>query len=420
MTFDLHEFYNKDVVFIGRDGKEGKSFQSFIQEQAQIRTFSFVDEKDGPDYLEKLKALDQEQTIIVKTPGCPGRLVPVPYTTPTKIFFKCARQTQAKIIGVTGTKGKTTTASLLAHILQNAGYQTILAGNMGNPMLTALESISDQSIFVVELSSYQLAELDVSPDMAVITNLYRDHIDYHETLENYWEAKRNIMRYMTEANSVIFDPNTEVVFHWLAESKAQRFPIDPQETVDMSHAQLIGDHNKTNYLLARTTAIQLGVDRLTCQSALRTFKPIPHRLEKVRTVKGITFIDDAIASQPEAAIAGITACIRQIGPVGCVMLGGQDRDYDFTKLAKLLYTLAIPCLVLFPDTGAKIQALFPDSYKPKTFETTDMAEAVSWASENCPSGSVCLLSTASPSYSIWKDFEEKGDLFQKAVNKLPS
>lgn len=418
MNFDLPDFVQKDVVFIGRDGREGKSFEKFIQENGQIRTFRFVDEKDGPNYLDDLKNLDFTQTIIVKTPGCPGRFVPAPYTTPTEVFFRCARQTQAKIIGVTGTKGKTTTASLLAHILDEAGHHTILAGNMGTPMLDSLKNITDQSIVVLELSSYQLAELQVSPDIAIITNLYRDHIDYHGSLESYWEAKRNVMRYMNTDGMVIFDPHTDIVLHWLAESEAKQLPIDVEEKADLSKSELFGEHNNTNYLLARKVATSLGVDRLTCQSALNSFKPISHRLQIVRKVKGITFIDDAIASQPEAAIAGITACVREVGPVGCVMLGGQDREYDFTNLVKLLSDLAIPSLVLFPDTGNKIKELLPETYKPKLLETQDMSQAVNWASEVCPSGSICLLSTASPSYSLWKDFEEKGDLFQKSVNLL--
>lgn len=420
MIFDLPEFNNKDVVFIGRNGREGPSFEKFIQEHGQIRTFRYVDQEDGPDYLSNLQSLDFTQTVIVKTPGCPGSTVPAPYTTPTRVFFQCVKQSHAKTIGVTGTKGKTTTSTLLAHILRTAGYQVHLAGNMGAPMLDTLVNITDDAVFVLELSSYQLTELEVSPDMAIITNLYRDHVDYHGTLENYWEAKRNIMRYMTTTSSVIFSPQNDIVLHWLAESEAHQVPIDTTEAIDMTHSRLIGEHNRTNYHMARTVAMVMGVDRLTCQTALKSFMPVPHRLETVRTVKGITFIDDAIATQPEAAIAGITACIREVGPVGCVMLGGQDRDYDFNSLAKLLHTLAIPSLVLFPDTGAKIKELFPESYQPKILETSNMEQAVNWASAHCPTGSICLLSTASPSYSVWKDFEEKGDLYQNAVNALPT
>lgn len=418
-NYDLTELAGKDVVFIGQ-GREWQSFEKFVQAYGHVRSLEsiFITDDNRESANAKLKGLDPEQTVVVKTAGYPGNLMPVSYTTPTKIFFSQIRKIPARAIGVTGTKGKTTTASLLAHILKNAGHEVRLCGNMGDPMLDALPGATERTLFVIELSSYQLAELEVSPDIAVITNLYRDHVDYHGTLEKYWEAKRNIMRFMDKNGSVVFSPQTDMVLHWMAESEANAIPINPEEQVDMTQSKLIGDHNRLNYLLARTAAQTLGVDRLTSLAALRTFQPIKHRLQVVRKVRGITFVDDAIASQPEAAVAGITACIRQVGPVGCVMLGGTDRDYDFSELIRLLSTLMIPKLILFPDTGVKIKAQLPAGYEPEIFETKDMTEAVNWAADNCPSGSVCLLSTASPSYSLWKDFEEKGDLFQEAVNAL--
>jgi UDP-N-acetylmuramoylalanine--D-glutamate ligase len=417
--FSLDEFVNRDVVFIGK-GREWVSFEKFMKDHADIKSIKsvFINDDNRQEMNKMLQSLDFTTTIIVKTAGYPGNLVPAPYTTPTKVFFNCIGQIGSKIIGVTGTKGKTTTSSLIHHMLKEAGKPAILAGNMGVPMLDTLSSATPESIFVLELSSYQLCELERSPDIAVITNLYRDHIDYHGTLENYWEAKRNILRFMDATGKIVFNPENEAILHWLAESDAAQLPIDNVEAVDMKQSQLIGDHNRLNYLLARTAAQAVGVDRFTCQQALKSFKPIPHRLQQVRTVRGITFIDDAIASQPEAAVAGITACVREVGPVGCVMLGGSDRDYDFSELVKLISTLKVPKLVLFPDTGAKIKALFPENYTPELCETDDMQTAVEWAAENTPSGSICLLSTASPSYSVWKDFEEKGDLFQKAVLSL--
>jgi UDP-N-acetylmuramoylalanine--D-glutamate ligase len=225
---------------------------------------------------------------------------------------------------------------------------------------------------------------------------------------------------MSNENTVVFDPRNEIVFHWLAETGVKEIKIDPEEKVDMSKSQLIGDHNKNNYQLARTAAQALGVDLFSCKHILKNFKPLPHRLEKVRTVKGINFIDDSIAYEPESAIAAIQACIREVAPVGCVMVGGKLMDTDFTELAKLLSTLLIPSLVLFPESGSKLKELFPESYTPKIIETSDMHEAVNWAAENTPSGSVCLLSTASPSEPLWKSYVEKGEEFQKAVLGLPT
>ncbi len=419
MIYHLPDFLNKDVVFVGK-GKEGVSFEKFINTNREISSFKFVDEKDGPDYLENLKELDMSRTIIVKTPGLPGNKMPVPYTTPTRVFFDCVTQLQAKTIGITGTKGKTTTSSLLNFTLQNAGIDSKLCGNEGHPMLDTLEGASSDTVFVVELSSYQLAELGQSPNIAIITNLYRDHVNYHGSLDAYWEAKHNIMRFMDESGIIVYNPETEMVLHWLAESKAKPIAIDLKENVDMSKAKLIGDHNRLNFLMVKAVAIQLGVDALTINNSLIHFKPIRHRLQPVRTVKGVNFVDDAIGSTPEATVAGIKALIHNVGPIGCVMLGGDDRGYDFSELISLLHRVGIPKLILFPDTGSIIKSQLPENYTPDTYDASDMNEAVAWAQENTPSGSICLLSTAAPSHILWKSFEEKGSLFQQAVLSLSS
>jgi UDP-N-acetylmuramoyl-L-alanine---L-glutamate ligase len=148
MIFNLPDFENKDVVFVGR-GKEGQNFKKFIQEQNIVRSFEFVDEKDDPGYLEDLKKLDMSQTIVVKTPGCPGRNMTVPYTTPTRVFFDCAKQLNSKIVGITGTKGKTTTSSLLHFTLKNAGLDSRLCGNVGEPMLETLDAANENTVLLL-------------------------------------------------------------------------------------------------------------------------------------------------------------------------------------------------------------------------------------------------------------------------------
>ena len=416
MNFELPELFGKHIIFVGR-GKEWKSFEKFcLAHMSPLSLKSiFIDETNRDSVAVELRALDPAMTIVVKTAGYAGRLMPVAYTTPTRIFFDCAKQLRSKIVTVTGTKGKTTTTSMLGMVLKNAGYDARVCGNIGLPMLDAIEGATQSTIFVVEMSSFQLAELSSSPDVAVITNLYKDHIDYHGNLEAYWEAKHNIMRYMDETGSVVFNPDFEMVLHWFAESKAKQVPINPQEDVDMSHAKLIGDHNKLNFLMVRAVADLFGIDRSITTSTFINFEPIRHRLQPVRTVRGITFIDDAIGSTPEATVAGIEALIRNRGPVGCIMLGGLDRQYDYSKLVGLLQLLNIPKLVFFPDTGARIKAMLPEGYTPDIFDTKDMESAVKWAAENTPSGSICLLSTAAPSTVLWSSFEEKGSLFQQYV-----
>lgn len=418
MNFELNDFNGKAVIFIGR-GREGLSFENFIKAHAAVSSFLFIDQQDDPSYLESLRNIDFTKTIIVKTPGCPGRLVPAPYTTPTKVFFECVRQLGSDIVGVTGTKGKTTTTSLLGAMLKAGGKKVAICGNIGIPMLDALDSASKETIFVVELSSYQLAELEVSPHVAIVTNLYNDHADYHGSQEQYWEAKHNIMRYMGPDDTLIYNQDSEAVQSWLVQTDCKSIAIGPDDQIDMSKSKLLGKHNGVNALMARAAAGLFGVDGVTCQDVIDSFEPVPHRLQKVAVKNHITYIDDAIGSNPEATIAGITTIINEVGPIGCLMLGGQDRNYEYWPLMQLVSRLAIPYLVLFPDTGKKIISLKPASYDVTVFETDNMQAAVLWASAKCPPDSVCLLSTAAPSYSVWKDFEEKGDQFQQAVAVLP-
>ncbi len=421
MNFDLPEFNGKAIIFIGR-GREGLSFEKFIHEQAAVSSFLFVDQQDDPHYLESLRSLDFTKTIVVKSPGCPGRLVPAPYTTPTKVFFECVRQLGSQIIGVTGTKGKTTTTALIGAMLQAGGLQVRVCGNIGVPMLDSLKGASGDTVFVVELSSYQLNELEISPHIAICTNLYNDHTDYHGSLQAYHEAKHNVMRYMSAHDTFIYDPQFETVNSWVAESPCKRIEItqdNPNNNIDMSKTKLLGSHNKANALMARAAAREMGVSDDVCQKTLDSFEPVRHRLQKVSVKKSITYIDDAIGSNPEATIAGITTLVHEVGPIGCLMIGGQDRNYDYWPLMQLVSRLAIPYVVLFPDSGHKFRELRPASYSVEFFETSNMQAAVGWAASKCPRNTICLLSTAAPSYSVWKDFEEKGDLFQQAVLDLP-
>ena len=414
MNFDLPEFNGKAIIFIGK-GREAESFETFIKQVATPSSYLSVYLEDDEASLESIRNIDITKTVIVKTVGWPGRLVHNAYTTPTKVFFECVKQLGAQVIGVTGTKGKTTTTELLGAMLKTTGKDIRVCGNMGNPMLDNLDGATHETNFVVELSSYMLAELEVSPHMAIVTNLYNDHVDYHGSLEAYWEAKHNIMRFMTAQDTLVYNPEFEAVVDWVKQSPCQAITVTSDQAVDLSHAKLIGTHNGLNAAMAMHIAKLNGVDEQTCIDVINNFEPVAHRLQIVATKNRVTYIDDAIGSNPEATIAGITTVIKEIGPIGCLFLGGQDRDYEYWPLMQLISRLAIPYVVLFPDAGEKIKRLKPNSYNVEFFETSDMAKAVQWASEKCPADSVCLLSTAAPSYSVWKDFEEKGDLFQQAV-----
>jgi len=420
MSWDLTEFSGKAVVFVGAGkGRAMAGIQEFLQKHAQITSFTGVDKQpDAKDPLWFLHDYDPRHTIFIKNEGIPGTELSVPYITPLQLFFRLLPQIGATTVGITGTKGKSTTAALTAHILETAGKRAVLAGNIGVSPLMMLDSATADTIFVLEFSSYQLSDMTVSPHIGTCLNLYNDHTDWHGSLEGYWEAKHNIMRFAGVDDIFIYNPDFPELQRWADEASCITIAIDPSKAIDLSQAQLFGDHNKLNALVAREIARQFDVPDDIFQSALNSFQPLEHRMQVVATKQSRTYIDDGIGMTPESTTASITAIAQKFGLVGCLLLGGQDRDYDYSEFMKFVASQQIPVLVLFPDTIAKMRASLPPGYQPDIFEATDMQTAVTYASTHAPENSVVLLSTAAPSYSLWKDFEDKGDHFQAAVNAL--
>lgn len=417
--FDLAAFGDKDVVFVGAGrGRAMAGVEEFLRSQTGIASFAGVDKRDGDDPLGFLKDYDQRTTIFIKNEGIPGRDMPVPYITQLQLFFELVRQTGASTVGITGTKGKSTTAALTAHILETAGKKVTLAGNIGSSPLGNLVSADADSIFVLELSSYQLSDLGASPHISAVINLYNDHADWHGSQTAYWEAKRNIVRYATSEDIFIYNPDFLELTKWAKEAACQSRPINPSESYDFDGAKLFGDHNRLNILIAREIARALGVSDEGTHQAVMSFEPLEHRMEFVANVHGLTYIDDAIGMTPESTLASLRAVSQKYGQVGCLMLGGQDRGYDFSELMLEIARYNVPYLVMFPETIQKMKAALPHGYQPDILETESMQEAVKFASNHTPTGNVVLLSTAAPSYLLWSGFEEKGDKFKQAVSEL--
>ncbi len=419
MTFDLSEFDSKDVVFVGvGKGRAAAGIQPFLEQHVRLRSFTGVDKREGDKPLDFLLDYDPAATVFIKNEGIPGAEMPVPYTTALQLFFHLAKDNHITTVGITGTKGKSTTTALTAAILQHGGKRAVLAGNIGLSPLPALAEAAVDSIFVLELSSYQLSDLTISPHIAACINLYNDHTDWHGSLETYWEAKRNIMRYMGPDDVFIYNPDFAALNEWADAAACKTIAIDPSETVDLGQAKLFGAHNGLNVLVAREVARQFGIDDAVTMEAVRAFEPLKHRMQKVATKNGRTYVDDAIGMTPESTTASLAAVTQTVGPVGCLLLGGKDRGYDFTQVMHTIANYHIPHLVMFPETVAKMKAAMPADYHPQIFETESMTDAVRYAAEHAPENSVVLLSTAAPSYILWKDFEEKGDQFQAAVQAL--
>lgn len=376
----------KNVCILGY-GKEGKITEKYIRKKYPNLKIGILDQSFDKNYLDSQMNYD----LAVKTPGIQKDKIKIPYVTATNIFFALNKNFT---IGVTGSKGKSTTASLIHEILKAAGKKSRLIGNIGNPMLEVLLGKADpDEIFVIELSSYMLDDIEYSPNIALLLNLFPEHMDYHGGAENYYKAKENIFKFQKFGDIALRPPFSE------------KIPLPNREL------PLAGAHNIKNIRAAVKVARVLKISDAAIKKAVMNFKPLPHRMEFIGEFNGVKFYDDAISTAPESTIAAIKA----LKNIGTIFLGGQDRGYDFRKLEQAVMDHGIRNIVLFPKTGERI---FKARRGFNILRTSSMADAVKFAFQNTPKGQICLLSTASPSYSLWKNFEEKGDLFKRFVKKF--
>lgn len=404
----LVELKNKKILVVGL-GLEGNATMHFLKHYFPEATIDGADQKEGLHYLEKQREYD----LAIKSPGVRRDIIQIPYTTASNIFFA---NTKGMIIGVTGTKGKSTTASLIYEILKIAGKQVHLVGNIGKPMLEELlKEQGKDDFYVCELSSYQLADIHYSPHIAVFIDFFPEHMDYHETVTNYLTAKTNIVAFSTLNDYFVYNPSFPELKKIAADTKAKPIPFVSALPFSDADIPLIGEHNKDNVFAALTVGKILGISEKAIHRAIKNFKPLPHRLQNIGTYKNITFYDDAISTTPESTIKAILA----LDNVGTILVGGQDRGYDFRALVDMIVKHNIRNVVYFPDSGDKIVSIFhtlPNN-SVHLYRAASMDQAVKLCYEHTPIYSFCLLSCASPSYSLWKNFEEKGDLFQKFVKQ---
>lgn len=405
MKLDQLKKYKK-ILLLGY-GKEGQATERFLKKYHRDALIGIADKKINTNYLGEQKNYD----LIIRSPGIQKHLITRPYTTATNIFLANINNI---VIGVTGTKGKSTTVSLIYSILKQAGKKAHLIGNIGKPMLDEmLKKIEKEDIFVCEFSSYQLDDIEYSPHISVVLDLFPEHMNYHGDVKNYYNAKKNIISHSTGNDYFIYNPEFEELKSWAKNSICKTIPFEQDIPVKNEDIPLIGKHNRENIKAAITAVRLLNVNNDTIVEAIRKFKPLPHRLQLIGKFKEITFYDDAISTTPQSTILAI----ESLKNIGTIFLGGTDRGYDFDKLVETVIDYKIPNIVLFPDSGEKIFELSKKATRINFFKTKSMEEAVKFAYKYTPAGKICLLSCASPSYSLWKNFEEKGDLFQFFVKK---
>ncbi|MDO8739967.1 MAG: UDP-N-acetylmuramoyl-L-alanine--D-glutamate ligase [Candidatus Woesearchaeota archaeon] len=396
----------KNVLILGY-GREGKITEKYIKKNYPNLKIGVADIKLDKNYLKKQKDYD----MAIKSPGIPKSFVKINYTTATNIFFSEIKELGNKTIGITGSKGKSTTARLIYFILKESGKNVRILGNIGEPMLKVfLEPIKKDQIFVLELSSYQLDDINFSPNIAVVTNLFKEHMDYHLGAENYYLAKQNIINFQSKNDIFVYNPKYKKLVSWAKESYSKTIPFVRNIPLENLNIPLIGEHNKENIRAAITVAKIFKVPDSVIKRAIENFSGLPHRLEFVGEFAGIKFYDDGSSTNPESAISAI----KSLKNIDTIFLGGQDRGYDFSQLEKTIKKYKIRNIVLFPDSGNKI---LKSQRNLNVLHTSKMEEAVKFAYKNTKKGSICLLSGGSPSYSLWKDFEDKGNQFKLMVKK---
>jgi UDP-N-acetylmuramoylalanine--D-glutamate ligase len=430
---------NKKLLILGY-GREGKSTYTFIRKHFPNLSIGIYDKNEIKDNLENViihggnsyQEILSEYDMIIKSPGI------VFNSKNSKDLKKLTSQTDlflefysGQTIGITGTKGKSTTSSLLYHILKSAGKDALLAGNIGIPVFDVLERIDKDTLVVYELSSHQLEYVTHSPHIGLHLNIYQEHLDHYGTLEKYAEAKENIYKFQQKGDLFVYnkeflDPGKHCKADTLTISNAEpdadilakdnRITAGDQVIVINDDEILLkGQHNIYNIGAAYSIVRYLGIDNKDFYEAVKTFKPLPHRLEYVGEVKGIKFYNDSISTICETTIQAVNS----IKNVDTVILGGMDRGIEYRPLADFLLESEIKNIILMPDTGFRIQNLISNSEIPhenkRIFLAAGVEEAVKIAKQETALGRTCLFSPAAASYGFFKNFEERGEVFKNFV-----
>jgi UDP-N-acetylmuramoylalanine--D-glutamate ligase len=379
----------------------------------------------GENVMENLADFD----IVVRTAG----LAPYKIKTNGKIwsatnefFDKCP----APIIGVTGSKGKGTTASLIASILERSGRNVWLLGNIGKPPLDVLGDIQQSDIVVYELSSFQLWDLEKSPHIAVVLFIEQEHQNVHTSMEDYVMAKANVTKYQNEGDILIYNQSNQYAKFIADGSRAQLIGYTDLSTAHVSDGnfyygeqvicsvdvlKLIGKHNQDNACAAIDAAWHFTQDTGVISSGLSAFSGLPHRLSFVKDVDGVKYYDDSIATTPNAAIAAL----KSFKDPKVIILGGSSKGGDFSEMAVELKNQDVTAILIGSEAeniANSCKAAGFDGFE--IMENSTMKQIVDKAKSMSKSGGVVLLSPACASFGMFKDYADRGDQFQAAVMAL--
>ena len=431
----FHNLGSKITIF------NDKELEELPQEVISKINLYEIETSLGPEYLSKLKGFD----IIFRSPSClpsvpelqaeiqRGALV----TTEIEMVLKMC---PCKVIGVTGSEGKTTTTSLIYKILKAGEYNCYLGGNIGNPLFTDIEKMLPEDIVIVELSSFQLMDMDISPDIAIVTNITPNHLNVHSSYDEYIDAKKNIFKYQTDKGILITNYDNEITKRFTREVNGKIIYFSSKEKLEngwivdddvikecndrlrrhilnTKDLKLKGVHNYEN-ICAALAATKNLVDIDKAIETICEFNGVEHRLEFVREINGVKWYNDSSSSSPTRTIAGLNAFNEDI----ILIAGGYDKNLDYTPIAKPILD-KVKTLILMGDTAGKIfdcvkkegeiEGKYIDIYI-----CDELSQTIALAKKFAKSGEIVLFSPASASFDMFKNFADRGNQFKKLVNSI--
>lgn len=444
----LNYLENKKIVILGF-GMEGESSYRFLRKhfpEKEIfiadRNIKLLDNKIelmedpylevslGENYLNGIEEYD----LILKAPGISLKDVDI-----SKFETKITSQLELFLeyfdicsIGITGTKGKSTTSSLMYKILADQNKDAYLLGNIGEPIFNDIENFSENTIAVIELSSHALEYVKKSTKIGIILDIYEEHLDHYKSLEKYIEAKFNLAKYQTDSDFLIYNFDNEFMNKYSFDYKINDYAVSTEKIPETKNKVFLKDnfiycndekcmnineqinlkgmHNINNIMFILAVCQILNLDIKNAISSIKEFKPLEHRMEFVANINGVDYYNDSIATIPESTIDAINA----IKNINTLIVGGKDRGVNLSELINFLKTSDIENIICLPKTGEFIKQGLEGSDKNVYF-ISELEDAVKTAKKVTKNDSVCLLSPAASSYGYFKNFEERGRLFKKFV-----
>ena len=429
----IEKLLDNGISVLACDRRERDAFNGLI-ERLESRG---MEASLGDSYLDRLTGAD----VIFRTPGMRPDLPQISealnrgavLTSEMEAFLSIC---PCRILAVTGSDGKTTTTTIIAGLLEAAGYRTFVGGNIGHPLLCDVDEMRPDDMVVLELSSFQLMTMKQSPGVAVITNLAPNHLDVHKNMDEYIDAKMNIFAYQDACDRVILNADNEITLS-LAEKargevtlfsrkrvldfgvwlKGDTVIHNGRPVIDRSDILIPGVHNLENYMAAIAAVDGMVPDEIIRDFA-RSFGGVAHRIELVRELNGVRYYNDSIASSPSRTIAGLRSFRQKV----ILIAGGYDKQIPYDVLGPEIIR-GVKDLILVGATAPKIRTAVLDAAAhsevcPTITEVKSLEEATAYAHSIAKAGDVVLLSPASASFDQFKNFEERGNAFKTFVHSL--